>query len=97
MSEANAARVRKQLTGHIAAFAQLAKFAPYVAGDTFTQADCAAFASLPLVGLASKAVFGEDLLQAAGIDHRGYARFIGERPAAQRVVADRKAAAPRSS
>jgi len=92
LSEGNLARIRKQLEGNIAAFKRLAKFSPYVAGDTFTQADCAAFASLPLVGLASKVVYGEDLLLAGGVDYKAYVKFIGERPAAQKVAADRKAA-----
>jgi glutathione S-transferase len=92
LSESNAARVRKELEGKIAGFKRLAKFAPFVAGDSFTMADCSAFNNLPLVALASKQVYGEDLLAAAGIDHRAYAKFIGERPAAQKVVADRKAA-----
>jgi glutathione S-transferase len=84
-------RVRKLLTKHIAGFKRLAKFSPYVAGDSFTQADCSAFVNLPLVAMASKSVLGEDLLAAAGIDWKGYAKLIGERPSAQRVAADRKA------
>jgi glutathione S-transferase len=92
LSDSNAARIRKQLEKNIAALKRLAKFAPFVAGDTFTQADCSAFNHLPLVALATKTVFGEDLLAAGGIDHRGYTKFIGERPTAQKVVADRKAA-----
>ena len=95
ISEGNAARVRKLLTKNIAGFKQLAKFAPYVAGDTFTQADCAAFASLPIASMATKAVYGEDLLAAAGIDWKPYIKRIGERPSAQRVVADRKEAQER--
>ena len=92
LSEGNAARIRRQLTDNIAAFKRLARFSPYVAGESFTQADCAAFAHLPLVAMASKAIYGEDLLQAGGVDHKGYAKFIAERPAARKVVADRKAA-----
>jgi len=91
LSESNAGRIRKQLQDNIAAFKKLAKFSPYVAGDTFTQADCAAFNNLPLVGMASKAAFGEDLLLAAGIDYKAYLKLVGERAAAQKVVADRKA------
>lgn len=91
VSENAQLRVRKVLEKNIAAFRRLAKFAPYVAGDSFTQADCAAFASLPLVGMATKAVYGEDLLLAAGVDYKPYIKMIGERPSAQRVVADRKA------
>ena len=91
VSEATQARVRKQLEKNIPAFKKLAKFSPYAAGDSFTQADCAAFASLPLVGMATRAVLGEDLLLAAGIDYQPYIRLISERPAAQKVLADRKA------
>ena len=91
VDDATKERVRKLLTKHIAGFKRLAKFAPYVGGDTFTQADCAAYASLPLVATASKAVLGEDLLAAAGIDWKAYVKLIGERPSAQRVAADRKA------
>ena len=85
--------VHKRLSRSIPAFKRLARFAPFVAGDTFTLADCAAWASLPLAGLATRNVLGEDLLLAAGIDWKGYAKMIGERPAAARIAADRKAAA----
>jgi len=91
ISEGNAARVRKLLEKNIAGFKRLAKFSPYVAGNTFTQADCAAWASLPVVAMATKAVYGQDLLAAAGIDWKPYVKFVGERPSAQKVSADRKA------
>lgn len=92
VSENSQARVRKQLEKNIAGFKRLAKFAPFVAGDTFTQADCAAFANLPVVGMATKAIYGEDLLIAGGVDYKPYIKLVGERPSAQKVVADRKAA-----
>jgi len=91
VSDAVKDRVKKQLVKNIAAFKQLAQFSPYVAGDMFTQADCSAFASLSVVGMATKAVLGEDLLLAAGIDYKPYLRLIGERPSAKKVLADRKA------
>ena len=91
VSESSKARVRKQLDKNIPAFRRLAKFSPYVAGDTFTLADCAAFVSLPLVGMATKTIYGEDLLLAAGVDYKPYMKLIGERPSAQKVAADRKA------
>jgi glutathione S-transferase len=92
VSESTQARVRKQLEKNIAGFKQLAKFSPYVAGDMFTQADCAAWASLPLVGMSSRAVLGEDLLLAAGVDYKPYIKLMGERPSVQKVAADRRAA-----
>ncbi len=85
------ARVRKQLDRNVPAFKRLARFEPFVAGAQFTQADCAAWASLPLVGLASKIIYGEDLLLAHGVDWKAYSKVIGERPTAQKVAADRKA------
>ncbi len=92
LSDNSKARIAKELAHHIAGFKRLAKFSPYVAGSTFTQADCSAFVNLPLVGMASKIVFGEDLLLAGGVDYKAYVKMIGERPAAQKVAADRKAA-----
>jgi glutathione S-transferase len=90
-SEAHRARVRRLLDRNIPAFRQLVHFAPYVAGDSFTLADCAAFVHLPVVALASKIVFGEDLVATHGIDWKPYIKRIAERPSAQRVDADRKA------
>ena len=92
VSEATVARARKLLVKNIAGFKRLAKFAPYVAGDSFTQADCAAWVSLPLVSMATKIIYGEDLLASGGIDWKPYSKLVGERPAAQQVAADRKAA-----
>ncbi|MFT3858318.1 MAG: glutathione S-transferase family protein [Aquabacterium sp.] len=84
-------RVKGDLTRNIAAFKQVVKLAPYAAGDTFTMADCAVYTSLPLAALASKLVCGEDLVAAAGIDWKSYAKLIEARPTAQKVAADRKA------
>jgi glutathione S-transferase len=91
LSDGNAARIRTVLTRNIAAFKRLARFAPYVAGDRFTQADCSAWNSLPLVSMATRAIYGEDLIAAGGIDLKSYTRLVGERPSAQKVAADRKA------
>lgn len=90
-SDSTKERVRRQLDKNIPAFKRLVKFAPYIAGAQFSQADCAAFVSLPLVAMASKAALGEDLLAAHGIDWKPYVKFIGERPSAQKITADRKA------
>lgn len=90
ISDENVARLRKKLEKNIAGFKRLAKFAPFIAGDSFTQADCAAWVSLPLIGLATKIACGEDLLASAGIDWKAHAKLIGERPHAQRITADRK-------
>jgi len=91
VSEGTSKRVRAKLEKNIAGFRRLARFAPYVAGPVFSMADCAAWASLPLVGMATRIVYGEDLLAGGGVDWKAYVKLIGERPSAQKVTADRKA------
>jgi len=83
-------RTAKVLRKHIAAFTALAKFSPYVAGDTFTLADCAAAVHLPVISMATRQMYGEDFLQHLPI--KSYLANLSERPAMQRVNADRKAA-----
>ena len=88
VSEGLKEKLRPQLEKHIAGFGQLAKFSPFVAGDAFTLADCAAAVHLPLVASATKIVYGQDML--AGLPVKDYLKRIGERPAVQQVNAERK-------
>lgn len=84
-------QVKKALARGVRAFQQRAKFAPYIAGAQLTLADCAAFVHLPLVGLATKLAFGEDVF--AGLPQiKPYIAMLAERPAFRRVNEDRKAA-----
>ncbi len=85
-------RVHKSLQRNIAGFKRLMKLSPYAAGDSFTMADIVAFNNLPLVGMATRAVYGDDMLASAGVDYKPYLKLVGERPSAQKVVADRKVA-----
>ena len=89
VSEAAREKVGIQLEKNIAAFAKLASFAPYVAGDSFSMADCAAIVHLPLVSSATKAIYGRDYL--AELPIRDYLARMAERPHVQRINADRKA------
>jgi glutathione S-transferase len=92
VSEGTQNRVRRLLARNVPAFKRLARFAPFVAGEQFTLADCSAYVTLPLVAMASRSVLGEDALAAHGIDWKGYVARVAARPSAQRVDADRKAA-----
>jgi glutathione S-transferase len=91
MSDGARQVVEKDLTRGIRAFRMRAKFDPYVAGAELTLADCAAFVHLPLVSLASKLVFGQDMLESMP-QIKPYLRMLGERPAFRTVNEDRKAA-----
>ncbi|MBH1964246.1 MAG: glutathione S-transferase [Comamonadaceae bacterium] len=81
-------KIRPQLEKNVAAFARIAKFSPFIAGDNFTLADCAAAVHLPLVSSASKIIYGQDML--ASLPVKDYLKRLGERPAVQKVNADRK-------
>ena len=82
-------KISAQLEKNVVAFAQLAQFSPYVAGDSLSLADCAAVVHLPLVSSATKIIYGRDFL--ADLPVRDYLKRMGERPALQQVNADRKA------
>ena len=89
VSDETKQRVGKQLKRNAAAFGKLAKFSPFIAGEEFTMADCAALAHLPLIGSASKIIYGEDVL--ADYPVRDYVKMLAQRPTVQKIDIDRKA------
>lgn len=89
ISDATRDKTLEQLKKNIAGFAKLARFdTPFIAGDSFTLADCSAIVHLPLVSSASKIMGGIDLL--ADLPVRDYLARMNERPTVQKVNADRK-------
>jgi glutathione S-transferase len=88
VSDSAKEKTAQQLEKNIAAFAKLAKFSPFVAGNSFTLADCAAIVHLPLVSGATKIIYGRDFL--ADLPVRDYLKAVGERPSVVKVNADRK-------
>lgn len=91
ISDGSKALIEKRLTRHVAGFKRLAQFAPFLRGERFSIADIAGYLNLPLVGMATQAIYGRDFLLDAGIDWKAYVKGINGRPAAQRVTGDRKA------
>ena len=90
-SEETKSRVQRLLPKGLAAFAKLAAFKPFVAGDTFGLADCAAAIHLPLAAQASRKVLGQDMVAQALPQLGDYMELIKARPTMQKVNADRKA------
>ena len=88
VSDSAKEKVGQQLEKNVAAFAKLTRFDPYIAGDSFTLADCAAAVHLPLVSAATKIIYGRDYL--ADLPVRDYLKLVGARPAVMQVNADRK-------
>ncbi|WP_372658279.1 glutathione S-transferase [Hydrogenophaga sp.] len=88
VSDSAKEKIGAQLDKNVAAFGKLAQFAPFVGGDSFTLADCAAAVHLPVVSSASKIIYGRDVL--ADLPVRDYLKHVGERATVQQVNADRK-------
>ena len=80
------AKVKETLKTNVQAFAQLAKFGPYVAGAEMTLADCCAIFHFPLISMISNKLYGEDLL--APLNLGDYLKLMGERPHVRKAQAD---------
>ena len=91
VSDAVKAEVEVLLKRGLHSLATLAKFSPYIAGDQFTHADCAAFVHLPLVSQTSKIIYGRDMLAETFPAVANYIKLIASRPHAMKVSADREA------
>ena len=78
----------RHLARAVAALFHLARFEPFALGAEFTLADCVLATHLPVVAIASKIIYGTDVLGDARI--KQYLAHVGERPAMRRVTADRK-------
>lgn len=89
VSDETKTEVKSHLKRGIAAFARRLKFSPFILGEEFTYADCAAFTHLPTVSQAAKAIYGEDpLADIPGL--KDYTTMLRQRPHAITVNNDRK-------
>jgi glutathione S-transferase len=88
VSDSAKEKVGAQLQYNIKGLSKLIHFKPFVAGDAFTLADCAAITHLPLVSAATKKIYGSDFL--AELPVKDYLSKMNERPSVQRVNKDRK-------
>ena len=91
VSDTVKAEVEVLLKRGLHSLTNLAKFSPYIAGDQFTHADCAAFVHLPLVSQTSKIIYGRDMLTETLPAVADYIKLVGSRPHALKVTADREA------
>jgi glutathione S-transferase len=84
--------VKDLLDTGLKGLARLAKFSPFIAGETYTAADSVAWLHFFMVTLASQKIYGTDLVAAHLPNVAGYMQLIETRPAVQKVAADRAAA-----
>ncbi|MBE7421846.1 MAG: glutathione S-transferase [Zoogloeaceae bacterium] len=92
VSDETKKEVEQQLEKGVRSLTHLARFEPYIGGKDFTHADCAAFVHLPLIAQATKKAYGRDFIEEFLPAAKPYLKLVGERPHAQKVNADRKAA-----
>ncbi len=91
VSEETKKEVASLLEKGLKSLARLARFAPFIGGDSFTHADCAAWVHLPLVSQATRKIYQRDFIDEFLPQAKPYIKLIGERPHAQKVNEDRKA------
>jgi glutathione S-transferase len=89
VSDETKQQVEKNLPRGLKAAMQLAKFSPFVAGSELTLADCAASQHLPVVRLATKAIYGRDFTEPYP-QIAEYLKTMNQRPVMQKIIADRK-------
>ncbi|KAF0166184.1 MAG: glutathione S-transferase [Rhodocyclaceae bacterium] len=92
VSEETKKEVASLLEKGLKSLARLARFSPFIGGESFTHADCAAWVHLPLVSQATRKIYGRDFIDEFLPQAKAYLKLIGERPHAQKVNEDRKAA-----
>jgi len=93
VSDETKTHVERELAKGLKALGKLAKFAPAIAGAEFTLADISAFVHFSIVSVVTRVVLGRDMVDELLPQAKPYLKMLGERPAFQRVSADRKAAA----
>jgi len=79
--------VRPLLTRGVAGLKKLARFAPYIAGPELSLADFSASFHFPPVSIASKAIYGEDVLDGLP-GARRHQELMSQRKSLQRVRAE---------
>ncbi len=84
-------QVGAELERGVRALAAAARFAPYIAGDSFSHADCAAVVHLPIVSAAGKKIYGIDPLEGVAA-LKPYLAMLAEHPAVKKTNEGRKAA-----
>lgn len=92
VSDETKAEAKELLEKGLKGLARLAKFSPYIAGDTYTAADCVAWLHFFMISLTCQKIYGEDLLATHIPNFASYMQFIETRPAVQKIAVDRAAA-----
>lgn len=91
VSEEVKQEVKERLEIGLKGLARLAKFSPFIAGETYTAADCVAWLHFFMISLTCQKIYGVDLVAQYIPTLTNYMQLIETRPAAQKVAAERAA------
>lgn len=92
VSEETKNEVKERLEIGLNGLARLTKFSPYIAGDTYTAADCVAWLHFFMISLTTQKIYGTDMLVVHFPEIARYMQMLETRPAVQKVAASRGAA-----
>jgi glutathione S-transferase len=84
--------VKEKVESGLKGVVRLAKFGPYILGNTFTAADCVAWVHFGMITLATQKIYSEDLLAKHLPSATAYMQLMEARPHVQQVAAGRTAA-----
>jgi glutathione S-transferase len=92
ISEETKSEVKERLEIGLKGLARIAKFSPFIAGDTYTAADCVAWLHFFMVSLSTQKIYGTDFVAEYIPNVASYMQLIETRPQVQKVATDRAAA-----
>jgi glutathione S-transferase len=92
VSEETKNEVKERLEIGLKGLARLVKFSPYIAGDTYTAADCVAWLHFFMVSMTCQKIYGTNLVATYLPSVTSYMQLIETRPAVQKVATDRATA-----
>jgi glutathione S-transferase len=92
VSDETKKEAKERLEIGLKGLARLAKFSPYIAGDSYTAADIVAWLHFFMISATVQKIYGADLLAEYIPDYVSYMQFIETRPAVQKVAEGRAAA-----
>lgn len=81
-----------RLCAGLTALARLSQFTPFILGNAFTAADCAAYVHFAMIRQVSVKIYGTDLLERFLPEAADYMTLMEARPHTRTVLSDRDAA-----
>lgn len=92
VSDETKTEVKDKIDTGLAGLARLTQFSPFIAGDTFTAADCVAIVHFFMISVTTQKIYGADKLVEIIPAVTAYNEMVATRTTVQKVVADRNAA-----